>query len=127
MVNPVTLESVSSAFSLWRQNRVSRNESAPEFLRRQALELLAHHSSNRVIEALKINHATLKRWQRITEVMPSSFVALPTEPPRIARSLPLQITLRNALGAEMHIGGDIPSDLACRLAASFVSMPGAGS
>ena len=127
MVNPVTLESVSSAFSLWRQNRVSRNESAPAVLRQQALQLLSHHSNNRVITALKINHAMLKRWQLTSEVTPASFVALPVDVPKMDCASSLQITLRNALGAEMDIGGELTSDLVLRLATSFTSTMGSGS
>lgn len=126
MVNPVTLESVASAFAHWRQHRGSRNESAPEVLRQQALQLLSHHSSNRVITALKINHALLKRWRQTSEPA-VAFIALPADVPKRDPSSPLTITLRNAHGAEMHIGGEITSDLVLHLVTSFTSTMRSGT
>lgn len=125
MTNPRTLESVSAAFDLWRQHRTSRKESVPTSLRDQAIKLLINHSRSRVIEALKINHSMLKQWQHKGERPASTFVALP--PPNAEAASPLQITLRNPQGSEMHIAGAMTADQLYCLAQSFVSAAGTRS
>lgn len=127
MVDPVTLESVLSAFEQWRRQRCSAKESVPEGLREQAISLLAQHTQSRVATALKISHVMLKKWRPQSNPTQSMFMVLPAETAKADHSSSLQITLRNVHGAEMRIGGDIPSDLVLRLATSFASASGVGS
>ena len=121
MVNPITLESVSSAFERWRAQRSSRREKFPDELRQQALELLSKHTQSRVLGALKINHTTLKRWRAECDHAPM-FVSLSTEV--CAPKAALQITLRNRFGGEMQISGDLSNEQLVNLAMSFTTNPG---
>lgn len=127
MVDRVTLESVLSAFEMWRQYRCSPKESVPEELREQAISLLMQHTQSRVATVLKISHVMLKKWRPKSDPMQTMFRVLPAETTNADRSSPLQITLRNVHGVEMRIAGDITSDLVLRLATSFASASGVGS
>jgi len=54
-------------------------------------------------------------------------MVLPAETAKADHSSSLEITLRNVHGVEMHIGGDITSDLVLHLATSFASASGVGA
>jgi hypothetical protein len=127
MVDPVTLESVLSAFDKWRQYRCSPKESVPKELREQAISLLMQHTQSRVATTLKISHVMLKKWRPKSAPMQAMFMVLPAETTNADRSETLQITLRNVHGVEMRIVGDITSDLVLRLANSFASSSGVGA
>jgi len=126
MTNPATLESTASAFDHWRHTRTSRKMAVPDALREQAIELLSRYQQSHVIAALNINHATLKRWRRKDSVSISNptFVPLVAEVPESGITSSLQITLRNSLGNEMCITGDVTLAQLHRLTRSFVDFQG---
>lgn len=124
MANHITLESVTSAFDTWRQTRGDLKARVPDSLRQLAIKLLPQHRPGRVIRALKINHSMLKQWQHENTPSTTAFLALPIQPPERAAACALQITLRNRLGAEMHISGALSLDQLTRLAHTFISSSG---
>lgn len=74
---PLTLAAVAAQFADWRQTRYQW--STPAVLKAQAVELLATHSPSQVVQGLKINHATFKRWrQEVGDSPVPAFVSLPT-------------------------------------------------
>ena len=129
MVNLSPLESVASAFDHWRNTRTSRKQAVPTRLREQAIELLSQHKKSHVISALKINHSMLKRWQQKDDAVASgaTFVALVNETPDPEASSCLQITLRNHLGGEMSITGDVTAAQLHSLAQLFAATQGTQS
>ena len=106
----LTLASVAQAFDDWRASRKSARAQTPKDLRQQAIALLESHRISHVIDALRLNSATLKSWKLKLEGSPDSplFVALPStvkKEPKVSQ--PLQITLRTSLGAEIIVSGEL--------------------
>ncbi len=106
MVNPLSLETVSTAFNDWRRHRTSSRGRIPLVLQKQAIELLAYYSKSQVLKALHVNHSMLKRWQQqemaATEC---AFIRLTPESPAASAQPSLQVTLRNINGGELTITG----------------------
>ena len=80
-----TLASVANAFKQWRTSGKNRQR-VPETLRRQTIDLLAHHRKSDILQATGINHTMLNRWSKEFVVQPpkpspqtdqSTFVPLP--------------------------------------------------
>ena len=125
MTNTLTLESVASAFAHWRHTRRSRREAVPVALQRQAVELLSHYKQTRVLKALKINHAMLKRWSQRDEAPETTgFVPLPPPSSEARVNASLQITLRNRQGACMQICGAVSAAQLFSLAQGFAAQQG---
>jgi len=128
MTNPESLETVSTAFNEWRINRASTKGKIPLALRQQAIELLQSETQSRVIKVLKINHATLKRWQQTeTPVSDCQFIPVTPNPQPALPPLPmpasLHVILRNAEGGELTICGITLSQVAT-LATQFTTPSG---
>jgi len=133
MKQPVTLESVATAFNHWRLSRVSLNQAVPDALREQALALLIDHKKSHIIVALKINHSALKKWLQTSDTLNPAFVSLPSPSSETqgtaATVIPhnitgLSITLHHASGTEMRINGDITPALLQSLTTSFAVSQG---
>ncbi|MGF1529217.1 MAG: hypothetical protein ACFCBW_20900, partial [Candidatus Competibacterales bacterium] len=80
---PLSLETVAKALNAWRRHR--RGRQVPTPLRRQVVALLAHYAISHVVNALALNHTTVKRWQRelgdeavIAPALEPTFVPLTT-------------------------------------------------
>ena len=126
MAHSLTLDSVASAFERWRNTRRSRREAVPVALRLQAVELLSRYTQIRILKALKINHAMLKRWsQRDAAPKAMGFVPLPLPPSTVPVSSSLQITLRNRQGGCMEITGAVSAAQLFSLAQGFAAQQGA--
>jgi len=124
MVNPISLESVSAAFNDWRKHRASTRERIPLALQRQAIELLLCYSKSRVIKALNINHAMLKRWQlQNAPTSDGEFIRLSTTSLPASTPTSLRVTLRNADGGELTVTGITLSQLST-LATHFTASAG---
>jgi len=106
MKKQISLESVTAAFDEWRKHRSSPRGRIPVALQTHAVELLQSHPVSRVLKALKINHAMLKRWQQPHRVTNEcEFVRLtPTVQPTLPQPA-LHVALRNADGGELTIIG----------------------
>ena len=102
--NPLTLESVASAFVDWRSHRAHRREAVPIALQQQAVALLEQHTQAEVLRALQINSKMIRRWRQThaPETVPQ-FVTL-TES-ALPASSDLRITLSHPQGGRMEIAG----------------------
>lgn len=121
MINPITLESVTSAFNDWRTQRTSLGARIPLSLQQQAIQLLQTHSTSQVIKALNINHKMLKRWQQQQADTPAcEFINLTRDP--LADHASLQVILHNAQGGKMTITGITLSQLTTLTTAFSTSM-----
>ena len=100
---PLTLESVATAFVDWRSHRAHRREAVPIALQQQAVALLEHHKQVEVLRALQINSKMIKRWRQshAPETVPQ-FVNLASAMPI---SSDLRITLCHPQGGHMEIFG----------------------
>jgi len=106
MVNQISLESVSAAFNHWREHRASTKDPIPLALQKQAIELLRSHSQSRVINALKIDHTMLKRWQQqVAAATEGEFISLTAAAQPALTQPSLQVVLRNTVGGELIITG----------------------
>ncbi len=122
----ITLESVSSALTHWRAQRLSSSAPVPLILQQQGIQLLQFHSKADVIKALNINHSMLKRWQQQegqASTSASEFIHLVGESPETSPHDWLQVTLRNGQGSEMKITGMTLSELST-LATHFSTATG---
>jgi len=121
MTPPHSLELVTAAFDDWRSHQSSPGSRIPLALKEQAVELLQTHPISQVLKSLKVNHTTLKRWQRQqTTDNDCSFVPL-ISPVQSA----LHVTLRNADGGELIITGLTLSQITT-LATQFSASPFSG-
>lgn len=79
----LTLEQLQEALAQWRQTR--RPRQIPAALGANAVALLGRHRTNELLRALRIDHRTLRRWQRqygdeaqgASRASTPAFVALP--------------------------------------------------
>ncbi len=62
MSNQDKLQTLVIAFEQWRNTRTHRSARTPKTLRQQAVKLFPHYRLSQIIQALKLNHAQLKRW-----------------------------------------------------------------
>lgn len=124
MTHPITLNSVATAFAHWRKARRSRREPVPVNLQRQAIELLAHYKQTHVLNALKINHTLLKRWQQNSVAPQVDFVSLPPQVCQTPAERALEVTLSNRFGAQMTITGSLSAEQLAELTRSFTSAQG---
>ncbi len=112
MPNQDRLEITASAFEDWRNNRSHSAHKTPETLRQQALALLPHYSTSKIIRTLKLSHTQLKIWsgksKRVNK--PLKFVALPpsSKQPCLA---PLALELVFTNGCQMKLTGEISSEI----------------
>ncbi len=86
---PLTLESVTLAFTAWRAKPPRGRKVIPAGLRQQAVALLSQYRAAQIRQALSVNAQQLRQWQAcappdpvkpaIPVVSPSVFVALEPE------------------------------------------------
>lgn len=76
------MSSVEKELTKWRKSKSSyRGKKTPDYIRKQAIELLSEYSPYEIQKRLGITLNTLKNWQEenITEPV---FITLPSEPDR---------------------------------------------
>ena len=83
-----SLESVVKQFTSWREAS-HRERHTPKSLKQQAVALKSQYSVSQIINALGINHSSLKRWSSQSEQgEPSAFISLPALFPEEKSSAP---------------------------------------
>jgi hypothetical protein len=72
-----SLTSVVKQFTSWREAS-GKGKQTPPPLKQQAIALIPHYPIGQIINALSINHRTIKRWSVQSEAPQSAaFVSLP--------------------------------------------------
>ena len=108
MQNPDEMMALAvTAFQQWRLTRAHRAVKTPKALQQQAVALLAHFSSSKIMSALKLSGANLKRWSTNLQVQHNltEFVALPPVDEPLPAPLSLELAFSN--GCHMRLCGDI--------------------
>ena len=59
-IDNLTLESVETNFSHWRENR-GQDKKIPDFLWQQVSEILTHYPQHQILSTLKLSHYQLKK------------------------------------------------------------------
>ena len=108
MQNPDEMMALAvTTFQQWRLTRAHRAVKTPRALQQQAVALLAHFSSSKIMSALKLSGANLKRWSTNLQVQHhlTEFVALPPVDEPLPAPLSLELAFSN--GCHMRLCGDI--------------------
>jgi hypothetical protein len=93
------------AFELWRENKGHSAAKTPENLRQQAVALLDHFSSSKIVSALSLSGTGLKRWSLDDNAELTEFVTLPTIDNAAITSLNVELSSGN--GCHMRLCGEI--------------------
>ena len=109
MQNPVEMMALAiNAFKEWRETRQHAVSKTPKVLQQQAVALLAHFSSSKVISALNISGTNIKLWSKHghNKHDPTEFVTLPSlDESSLHAQLSMELAFGN--GCYMRFYGEI--------------------
>ena len=88
-----SLKSVVKQFTSWRETS-GKGKYTPSSLKQQVIALIPHYPVGQIINALSINHRTLKRWSVQSEApQPTAFISLPALLPENEITTPQLLTI----------------------------------